>query len=293
MKMINNILKKNNLTPNMYRSYNNAIEVGTDEGKYIVKKNNHKEDIFLYLNNRNFNYYPDIIDSDEYVLTRYIENINIPDEQRILDLTDLVSLLHSKTTHYREILPDEYKKIYEDLQNNFLYLREYYTDIITVIDSKVFMSPSEYLLARNISIIFNSINLCETLSNEWIKEVEDYHKIRVSVVHNNLKLSHFIENDKRYLISWDKSKIDIPIFDLYNLYNNHYKDFEFLEILKEYEKTYPLKEYERNLLFILINMPSKLEFGDNEFNMTKKIGYEIERLHKSKILIEEYKKSIN
>ena len=45
---------------------------------------------------------------------------------------------------------------------------------------------------------------------------------------NNLDLSHYITND--YLISWDKSKIDMPIFDLYNLYNNHNSEFSTLEI---------------------------------------------------------------
>ena len=115
--------------------------------------------------------------------------------------------------------------------------------------------------------------------------------MRVVVVHNNLDLSHYITNN--YLISWDKSKIDMPIFDLYNLYNNHNKDFSFLEILKRYENDYPLKDYERELLFILITMPKKIEFDDTEYNMCVKISNEIERLKKTHIFIEEYKKLIN
>ena len=109
---------------------------------------------------------------------------------------------------------------------------------------------------------------------------------------NNLDLSHYIKNNYDYLISWDKSKIDIPIFDLYNLYNNHFNDFDFFELLKRYESVYPLKKYEIKLLFILITMPSKLEFNDNEYNMCIKIGKEIDKLYNSNKLIEEYKKSI-
>ena len=140
--------------------------------------------------------------------------------------------MHSKTTHYKSISEDEYKKIYEDLSNNYEYLKEYYNDLITLIDEKVFMSPSEYLLARNINAINASINIGKKLTDEWLKEVDGMTRIRLSVVHNNLSLSHYIRNSKDYLVSWDKSKIDIPIFDLYSLYNNHFSHFDFLELLK-------------------------------------------------------------
>ena len=52
---------------------------------------------------------------------------------------------------------------------------------------------------------------------KWYELVKNSHKKRLVVLHNNLDLSHFLRNSKSYLISWDKSKIDIPIFDLYKL----------------------------------------------------------------------------
>ena len=163
--------------------------------------------------------------------------------------------------------------------------------MITLIDDKVFMSPKEYILAINISYIFKSIEVGKSYLQDWQKEIENLNKMRVTVVHNNLDLSHYITNN--YLISWDKSKIDMPIFDLYNLYNNHNKDFSFIEILKRYESDYPLKDYERDLFFILITMPKKIEFDDNEYNMCVKISEEIERIKKTHYLIEEYKTLIS
>ncbi len=292
MKELSKILKSISLVPLSYRTNNNIIEIDTTKGRYIAKKNKHKENIYDYLNNRNFNYYPKIVDDSDYLITEYIEDSSIPNEKRMFDLVELDALLHAKTTYYRETKPDEYKQIYEDVANNFIYLKEYYTDMITIIDSKVFMSPSEYLLARNISLIFESINKGIKMADEWIKQVENEYKIRVSVVHNNLRLSHLIESDKNYLVSWDKSKIDIPIFDLYNLYNIHYIDYPFNELLKDYEKIYPLKKYERELLFILLIMPKKIEFSKGQYEMTKIIGDEIDRLYKSNMIISEYKKSI-
>ena len=46
------------------------------------------------------------------------------------------------------------------------------------------------------------------------------------------------------------------------------------------------------MFYILITMPSKIEFDDTEYNMCVKISNEIDRLYKSNALIEEYKKSI-
>ena len=129
-----------------------------------------------------------------------------------------------------------------------------YNDIINVLDERFFFSPSEYLLATNISLIFSSLNIGKEYINDWFNLIDGKDTMRKTVVHNNLKLSHFIRSDKDYFISWDKSKIDLPIFDLYNLYNNHYSDFDFYEVLKRYEQSYPLKDEERDLLFILITI---------------------------------------
>ena len=292
MKEISDLLKKNDLRALSYEKKGNVIIADTNHGKVVVKKNRNKSYIYNYLSSRNFDYYPEILESDNYVVSKYIEDIDIPKEQKILDLIDLISLMHSKTTHYKEISEDDYKKIYEDLSNNFEYLYEYYKDMISLIDDKVFMSPSEYLLARNISFIFKSIELGKQYVEDWLKNIDSLNKMRMTVVHNNLNLSHYIKNSRDFLISWDKSKVDIPVFDLYNLYNSHFNDFEFFELLKRYESTYPLKEYELELFFILITMPSKIEFNDTEFNMCIKISNEIDKLYKSNKLIQEYKKSI-
>ena len=292
MKEISELLKKNDIRALSNKRSGNVIIADTNVGKVVIKRNKNKDYIYNYLNTRNFDYYPEILDSEDYIVSKYVEDIDIPPEQKILDLIDLVSLMHSKTTHYKNISEDEYKKIYEDLMNNFEYLYEYYNDLISIIDDKVFMSPSEYLLARNISAIFKSIEIGRGYVEDWLKEVEGLNKLRMSVVHNNLDLSHYIRNNYDYLVSWDKSKIDIPIFDLYNLYNNHFLDFNFFELLKRYEQTYPLKKYESDLFFILINMPSKIEFNDTEFNMCIKISNEIDRLYKSNELVNQYKKSI-
>ncbi len=294
MRALKDILKKNSIRASSYIKKGKSVIVSDGKKKYVIKPRNNCNDIFKYLNNRNFNYYPKIYDNDkDYEVTEYIEDTDIPIEQKMNDLVYLISLLHSKTTFYKEVDEADYKTLYEDLLNNCEYLFEYYTDLITLIESKVYMSPSEYLLALNITLIFDSINYCKENIKKWydyVNNKEKTNKMRVSVIHNNLSLDHYLKNEHDYLISWDKSKIDIPIFDLYKLYINNANNFDFLDILKLYEKQYPLKDEEIQLFYILVSMPSKIEFNKSEFNMCITIQNEVDKLIKTSNIINNYRK---
>ena len=65
MKKINELLKKNNIRALSYKRHGNVIIADTNIGKVVIKKNNHKDYIYNYLNTRSFNYFPEIIESDE------------------------------------------------------------------------------------------------------------------------------------------------------------------------------------------------------------------------------------
>ena len=119
--------------------------------------------------------------------------------------------------------------------------------------------------------------------------VKDKRRIRVVNIHNNLSLEHYIKSDKPYLISWEKSKIDNPIYDLYNLYLNHYLDFDFNELFINYESKYPLLNEERILLFSLLTIPWKFEFNDTEYNLCKNARKLFDYLYKTEKLVTEYK----
>jgi len=290
MKRISEILKKYEIKPYRYTSNGKVTIVDTEMGRFAIKERVNKKEIFSYLKSRSFDYYPKVIneDDDEYEISEFIEDTEYPNEQKIMDMVNLVSLLHNKTTHFKEVDFDDYKKIYEDVSGNIEYLTSYYNDIITFIDTKVYMSPSQYLLARNISKVYASLNFCKGEIEKWYKLVQDKTKQRHVVLHNNLDLSHFIKSDKSYLTSWNKSKIGIPIFDLYILYRRHALEYEFSEIFKYYEQNYPLLEDERLLFFILITLPPKIEFDKTEYENTCYINEQIDLLYKTEKFISPY-----
>ena len=292
MRKFNELLEKYDLKPLRYKMIGKVTIIDTDKGSYVLKPKLRDDNskIYKYLNSRSFDYYPKIYsdEEDDYVLSEYVDEIEEPREQKIEDLIHIVSLLHNKTTHYVESSIDDYKKIYEDILNNIEYLTEYYSDIMDVIESHIFMSPSEYLFARNCSKIFGALNFCKDNIDKWFELVKNKKKQRFVVLHNNLDLSHFIKNKESYLINWDKSQIDIPIFDLYKLYKRHALDFNFESLLKTYEKNYPLLEEERNLFFILISLPEKIEFSGDELSLCVKISRIIDYMYKTEILLSPY-----
>ena len=284
MKELLPILKKHDLRTNSYETRGKVIIINSNKGKLVLKKKENNN-IYNYLETRSFNYFPSYINDDEYNIMEYIEEVEMPKDQKMLDLINLVSLLHNKTTYYKNVDIDDYKKNYEELKNNINYLFNYYNDLMNIIESKVYMSPSEMLLASNISIVFNAIKYCEYNLDEWYKDVSDKNRRRYVVIHNNLDLDHFIRNTNLYLLSWDKAKMDIPIYDLYILYKKYALEYDFKYLFSIYEKKYPLLKDEKKLLFILISLPDKIELTNSIYNDCSKIEKLLDYLYKTEIFI--------
>ena len=232
---------------------------------------------------------PKILNEDEtYQLTEYIDEINVPDDQKIFDLIDIVSLLHYKTTHFKEVDANYYKGLYEDITGNIEYLRNYYNDLIAIIDNKEFMAPYEYVIARNIGKIYEALDFSQREIEVWYEEVKNEKKRRVVVLHNNLDLSHFIRNEESYLISWNRAKIDNPIFDLYKLYKKCGNDFDFNSLLSKYENKYPLLDHEKRFLFILMSMPEEIDLTGSNYTITSNVSERIDLIYKTESIISPY-----
>lgn len=272
-----------------YRIKNNVRIITTEEDNYILKnKEKDLEELFSYLKSRNFLNYPKIINKkqNKYVY-EYIENINMPYEQKTNDIIKLMSSLHSKTTFFKSVRKDKYDEIYELLKEKISYIDSYYIDLITEIEKEIYPSPSHYLISRNYSKIYSAINFCKQELEKWYEITQDFNKQRVSVVHNNITPEHYIKNDKGYFISWDNYIIDTPVLDLYKFFNNIELN-NFTLLLDMYEEDYKLNEDERKLLFILLSIPKKFIFEIDEFANTSKVKEFVDYLFKTNDLITPY-----
>lgn len=261
-------------------------------GKYVVKEKCNKciRELYNYLNSRSFNYYPKLISDnrDSINVYEYIEDVSIDDEQKLYDLINVISLLHNKTSYYKEVTNDKVKSIYEELLGRVVYMEEYFNKLIYEIEDNIFVSPSSNLILNNSSKIFESMTFLKKEIEEWYKISIDSNKMRVCLVHNNLSLEHYIKNDNDYLISWDNYIIDSPVMDIVKLYKSVYLDMDFSESLRIYLEKFPLNESEKKLLFIMLVMPDEINLSNDELKNVYNVRKYLDYIYKTENLIKSY-----
>lgn len=287
MKVIDEVFGEDCLVKDV-RKKGKCLIATINDKKYAIKdkSNGNIRNIYEYLSSRNFDYYPRlIVDNDKYDIYEYIEEVDNPIEQKAYDMIDLISLLHNKTTYYKEMDIDEYKEIYESVSYKINSRMNYYNNLINMIEREMFMSPSHYLVARNISKIFGSLEYSRKNINEWYDLVKTKGKKRLVTLYNNIDLNHVIRNKDLYLLSWDKSKTGIPIYDIYNFYFKYSKVLDFKDLLKHYEDRYPLLEEEKKLFNILISIPDEIDFKSSEMDNCKNVKKIIDYIYKSEVLV--------
>ena len=288
---MNNALEEIKGTYKPYRitKKKNVTIIDSTSGSYVIKekKDNKINKAYSYLISRSFDYFPELqgeMRSDVNVF-QYVEEVNMPVEQKALDMMELVALLHNKTTYYKEITEDKYKEIYDNLKNNIIYTKNYYDNMYNILIEETYMSPSHYLFMRNIYKVFAALDYTLNELDVWYDSTKDDLKERVAFIHNNLEVEHFIKNKKGYLVSWEKSKIDSPILDLITFYQKEYMNFDFESLFRKYLKNYPLKDNEQKLLFIVISIPPLINLEGKEMNVTRDIRKKLDYIFKTENLI--------
>ncbi len=264
----------------------------TTNGKYVIKDKGKANirDVYNYLSSRNFNYFPKIIDDtrSEVNIFEYVEDTKMPNDQKAMDLISLVASLHEKTSYFKEVSMDTYQEIYDNIKSNIVYLKDYYNDLFDRYVLEEFMSPSKYLLTRNYTTIKDALDFCERELDLWFNMAKDSNRQRVALLHNNLELSHYIRGNEDYIISWDDSKIDTPVWDIVKFYKKEYYDLEFKSILSKYLDEYKLNKDELKLLFILMVLPDKIVLDKNEYDNTNIVRNFLDYLYKTEELVRPY-----
>lgn len=287
MRIIKEVFDKSCRVCNIMKKGKCIIANVDGENVVIKEKGNHNTlETYKYLSSRNFNYFPIIKrEKNNYNVYEYIEDADISIDQKAFDMMHLLSLLHNKTTFYKEMDMIEYKEIFEDLTDKINTTYNFYTNLITLIESHIFMSPSEYLIARNISKIFGALEYSKRNLEEWYNIIKNTAKKRVVLLYNNIDINHILRNKDIYLINWEKSKLGIPIYDIYNFYLKYSFHFDFAHLLEFYESRYPLLKEEKLLFYIMISIPDMLYFNDTEINNCKKAKNIIDFIYRTEVLI--------
>ena len=233
-----------------------------------------------YLLSRDFNNFVQVkdINRDKYYIYPYVYENKIPKEQKAADMMKIVALLHAKTIYFKDVDESVFDEIYLNIENNIEYVKEYYSNLYDNIFMKKYFDPFENLFMDMYSKINNACIFCKSELENWYNIVTVKKSIRVVLLHNNLKLDHFIKGEDDYLISFDNAKIDTPVLDLVTFYKNEYNNIDFKEIFKIYINHFDFTEDEYKLFFILISIPDII-------NVTNKRADDLSKISKLKIYL--------
>ena len=292
MNNLRETIKNHNLKVEKIKIKNGATILKTPEGKIVLKKKK-RDDldiIYNYLKSRSFDYFPNKYSDPDYDIYDYIDDVQEPKEQKIEGLIYLIGLLHSKTTFYKEVDTEDYKYIYEEVNKEIDNSFNYLNTLMENVTRETYMSPASYLLARNLTALYRSLDKSKRFIESWHLKVEGKRKIRYVNIHGNLSMDHYLKNGKPHLISWDKSKIDFPIYDIITLYQNHYLDFDFGEILKIYESKYPLLDEEKDLMFALLLLPRPIPLYNDSYAECTRVRKYLDYIEKTYYLASKYRK---
>ncbi len=278
--------------PYRYTLKNSATIIDSSSGKLVLKKQNKDlYNLFNYLDSRGFTNYPKVIRNfqDRDLLYEYIEDYSPFNEQKLLDLESVISSLHNKTVFFKSTNIDNYKEIRDVVLENINFLEFNYNILFKNVLYKTFLNPAEYLFARNFFHIKRAFNYCRENIHKWYDLSSSNTKERVSIVHNNLALEHFLsDTNKQALISWDNYAIDTPILDIVNLYHKEYMNYDFSEFLSKYFQHFELRENEKILFFVLIRMPLLMPNINFTVIDTGKVREVLDYVYKSEQLIRPY-----
>ena len=260
MNNYNYFVNKNNLEVIKVTVKERAVIIDTPLDSFIIIKGDINK--YNYLLSRGFDYIPKIVDyDDKYIMFDNLEVVNYDFEEKLLDYVRVISLLHIKTSYYKEVNSSYYKVIYEKIFSKINDVRNYYESLISRIESREYMSPCEYLIARNISQIFYIINICFNYLEKYYSMVKDKSNVRVVTLYNNDINKVIKTKDKIYLTDFSNSYVDSPIYDILYIYNNYYNNIELDTILNIYFKVFKLSEDELLLIKLLSIIPSKIKVG--------------------------------
>ena len=172
--------------------------------------------------------------------------------------------------------------MYEDLNQKINNLYRYYYDLQDIIEQKVYMSPEQYLLIRNISLVYSSLNFAKDKLNKWYELKLKQKKERVVLLHNKPSLDHILINNRKQLISWNDCKRDIPIYDFLYFYKKNYLMLDMTSLFELYQSKFYYTEDEYLLFLTLLTIPDKIIFSKNHYSDCQKVYEIIKYLMKTK-----------
>lgn len=273
MSSISKCCIENNIKLKKVEYLKNSIIIYSDDTKYLLKEGNNDLELFDYFEKVGFHNYLHRInkDNNDYSLYIYCDDINSDKDLKIKGLIDVISTLHLKTMYYTELSTNQFDQLYNNINKEIEYTRNYYLDLQDYIEEYPFPKIDHLFLIKNISMIYQILLLSKKKLDEWYN-MKKLNLRKSYIIGDNNSLDNFRFCDNSYFINYNKCHEDIFIYDLVYLYKNEVLNVDFIEVFNLYKEKILLEDEEINLFKALICIPNKITFSKDMYENTIKIN---------------------
>lgn len=276
-----------------YRKDLKLLDVGDQQLLVKPKKRYDLEAVYRYLEDHHVtNYLPPLQMTDKEVLFPYLPASLLTKDELAKKLVYNLSVWQSKTTVHQRLDVDEIKTIYEEKHKMIEYLVSYYRDLSDLVDTKVYMAPSEYYFARNNSILFAALQYASSLLETWYEKIKVQKNYRKTYCHGKCQLDHFLANDNGYFISLEQAHLGDVTEDFVHFYKQNYKDVDMSSTFQLYQHKYPFTEEEKLFFYLSLVLPTTVELYPSSLTKTKELVNFFEEMKMtSEFLLEQEKQN--
>ena len=208
-----------------------------------------------------------IYEDKMFYLSRWIKEDNmIVKELKVKFYYECLAYLHSKTFFNYSASKSFFKQQIEDLERIIHERKAYYNELMNNFETMIYKSPTGWMFVLN----YHKIECCLKNALEILDCYRDYvcnlDTIRLCLTYNNFNYAHIMMKEGK-LISFDHIKINLCIYDIYNMYQKIPElIFDFDVILDSYFCKLKLLKEEKLLLRCLLHVVPIIKLGHDEIN---------------------------
>ena len=203
-------------------------------------------------------------------------------EMKIQFYFETLAYLHEHSFYDMKVNQQYFHTLEKDVLKVINERFQYYEKMIESYENEVYRSPSQWMLVMNYYRIYDALALAKQYLSQYMNCIQECHSIRICLTYKNFDYQH-ISLKHKCLISLDYLEMDLPIYDIFDMYQKIPDILFDLDCLSQsYLKKFELRKEEKLLLCCLMNIVPIIQFGHDEIDNIIKLSrllYYLDSVH--------------
>lgn len=270
----------------MIKINDNVYKIKTRDQNYVLKitTNQNINTIYEYVDTLHLRCFITIIPNREqqfltpyqsqyFYLMPYVDvSLGLLKEMKIKFYFETLAYIHEKSFYYTKVNQSYFQTLHDDILKIIHERTYYYDQMIRSFENIAIRSPSQWMLVLNYYRIYEALCQSRQYLSQYMELTSSYQQIRVCLNYKNFDYDH-ISLKSQLLLSIDSMCIDLPIYDLFDLYQKIPDILFDLDCFSEYYfQKIALKDDEKLLLCCLMNIAPIITFQQNEIENIIKLS---------------------